>query len=83
MSLTSWLCCMLLSLHAVTGMGLKSLQHVKWKLCLHLPWEHSGSVTDLSQGAAARLLRVVGDRWQPGGMVIHGIVLGRGEMPRG
>lgn len=33
---------------------------------LHLPWEHSGSVTDLSQGAAAKLLRVVGDRWQPG-----------------
>lgn len=87
MSFTSWLYCMLLSLHTLTGTGLKPSQHVKGELCPSPPLgAFGGSGSDPaqgSQGLAARLLSAVADRRQPGGMMICRIVLGRGEMQRG
>lgn len=70
MRFTSWLYCMLLSLHTLTGVELKPLQHVEGELCPSPPLgAHGGSGSDPaqgSQGLAARFLSAVGDRQRPG-----------------
>lgn len=83
MNFTSWLCCILLSLHTLTGTGLEPLVHVERELCPSRPLgAHGGPDNDPaqgSQGLATRLLSAVADRQQPGGMLIRRIVLGRGD----
>lgn len=70
MRFTSWLYCMFLSLHPLTGTGLKPLQHMEGDLCPSPPLgAHGGSDRDPAQGTqglAARFLSAVGDVQQPG-----------------
>jgi len=72
MGLASGLYCMLWSLRTLPRTGLKPLQHVEGELCpLHFLGAHGGSGSDPalgSQGLAARLLRAVADRQQPGSL---------------